>query len=230
MKNAKTSADFPAVSWIDPKFVQAADARTSNDDHAPSDVLLGQEGVYEVYKAIIESELSDRILFILTYDEHGGFFDHVDPTQYPVQDDIHEMEQLGYGVRVPTIIVSPHVKRRGVSNEVFDHTSVLKTILMKYCNLTEGDENANWMSKRVFHSKSVAELLTEEVDEATIAAQREELNQSLKDLGKRLEDYRDQLEGKRSRGVETPGYLAKHEPSHLQQLLESVDNSSWNNR
>ncbi len=91
LKNAKSTANFPAVTWIDPKFVQAADARTSNDDHAASDVLLGQEGVYEVYKAIIESKLSDRILFILTYDEHGGFFDHVDPTQYPVQDDFPEM-------------------------------------------------------------------------------------------------------------------------------------------
>ena len=50
---------------------------------------------------------------------------------------VPEMEQLGYGVRVPTIIVSPYVKRRGVSNEVFDHTSVLKTILMKYTVVIE---------------------------------------------------------------------------------------------
>ena len=83
LKNAKTAADFPAVTWIDPNFVQAGDARTSNDDHAPSDVLLGQEGVYEVYKAIIDSELADRILFVISYDEHGGFYDHVDPTKYP---------------------------------------------------------------------------------------------------------------------------------------------------
>jgi hypothetical protein len=226
LRNAKSAADFPAVAWIDPKFVQAADARTSNDDHAPSDVLLGQEGVYEVYKAITESKLSDRILLIITYDEHGGFYDHVDPTEYPVQDDIQEMKQLGYGVRVPAIIVSPYVKRRGVSSDVFDHTSVLKTILMKYCNLTEGDEGGDWMSERVFHAKSVADLLTEEVTKESIAAQKEEMNKQLKELGKRLESYRDQLEDKRSRGIEVPGYLVKHEPSHLQQLLESVDRSN----
>ena len=223
LKNAKSSADFPAVTWIDPNFVQAGDATTSNDDHAPSDVLLGQEGVYEVYKAIIDSELYERILFIITYDEHGGFYDHVDPKEYPIQDDFQHMEQMGYGVRVPAIIVSPYVERKGVSNEVFDHTSVLKTILLKYCNLTEGDEKADWMSKRVLFANSVAELLTEEVDEASIASQREELNKSLRELGKRLEDYRDLLEDKRARGVESPGYLVDHEPSILQQLLENVD-------
>ena len=227
LKNAKTAADFPAVTWIDPNFVQAGDARTSNDDHAPSDVLLGQEGVYEVYKAIIDSELADRILFVISYDEHGGFYDHVDPTKYPVQDDVPEMEQLGYGVRVPAFIISPYVKKRGVSSDVFDHTSVLKTILMKYCNLADGDETADWLSKRVFHANSVAELLTEETTEKSIAAQKVEMQQKLKELGERLESYRQQLENQRAEGLETPGYLVEHEPSHLQQLLESVDKAGY---
>ena len=225
LKNAKSSADFPAVTWIDPNFVQAGDARTANDDHAPSDVLLGQEGVYEVYKAIVESELHDRILFIITYDEHGGFYDHVDPAKYPVQDDFPEMERMGYGVRVPAIIISPHVKSGGVSNDVFDHTSVLKTILMKYCNLTEGDEKADWMSKRVFHARSVAELLTEEASKERIAAQKEELKERLEDLGRRFQDYRQLVERRIATEVDSPSNLVEHEPTHLQQLLQSVDKS-----
>jgi hypothetical protein len=140
------------------------------------------------------------------------------------------MEKLGYGVRVPAFIVSPYVKRRGVSSDVFDHTSVLKTILMKYCNLTEGDENADWMSKRIFSANSVADLLTEEVDEANIATQRKELRMQLEVLGKRLQDYRDRLEDTRAKGLETPGYLEQHELSQLQQLLESIDRSSWDSR
>lgn len=190
LKKAKSSKDFPAVTWIDPNFVQSGNMRTATDDHAPSDVLLGQEGVYEIYKAIIESELHDRILFIIAYDEHGGFYDHVDPKEFPVQDDYPEMEQLGYGVRVPTIVVSPYVKSGGVSSQVFDHTYVLKTILLKYCDLTEGDETADWMSKRIFHANSIGELLTEEVEEASITSQREALKQRLQTLGERLADYR----------------------------------------
>jgi phospholipase C len=223
LKNARSSADFPAVTWIDPNFVQAGSKSLANDDHAPSDVLLGQEGVYEVYKAIIESELHDRILFIITYDEHGGFFDHVDPTYYPVQDDFPEMEQLGYGVRVPTIVVSPYVKSRGVSSQVFDHTSVLKTILMKYCDLTEGDKKSDWMSNRVFHSNSVAELLTEEFEAASIAEMRQRLMKPLQEIGQRLQAYREQLENMKDNDIETPGFMVEHKPSHLQQLLEIVD-------
>ncbi len=77
---------------------------------------------------------------------------------------------------------------------------------MKYCNLTESDETANWMTKRIFHARSVAELLVEEVDAVTIAAQKEEIMESLQDLGKKLEQYRDLLADKKARGVEPPGY------------------------
>jgi phospholipase C len=230
LKNAKSSADFPAVTWIDPNFVQAGDVRTANDDHAPSDVLLGQEGVYEVYKAIVESELHDRILFIITYDEHGGFFDHVDPAKYPVKDDFQEMEQIGYGVRVPAIVVSPHVEKGGVSSDVFDHTSILKTILMKYCNLAEGDEEGDWMSKRVFHARSVADLLTDHSDDESIAAQNAELKNRLRELGKRFQDYRRQVEGRQAIELEGADYSVEHNPTHLQQLLESLDKSNQDMR
>jgi len=227
LMNAKTSADFPAVTWIDPNFVQAGDKTLSSDDHAPSDVLLGQEGVYEVYKTILESELYNRILFVIAYDEHGGFYDHVDPTAYPVQDDFQNMEQLGYGVRVPAIIVSPYVEQRGVSSEVFDHTSVLKTILMKYCNLTEDDENEDWMSKRIFHANSIADLLTKDLSEEGVAAHQEAVKESLKSVGENLERYRKQHQRSSHRGTEGTGYYIEHEPSHLQQLLQSIDKSDW---
>jgi hypothetical protein len=133
------------------------------------------------------------------------------------------MEKLGYGVRVPAIIVSPYVKRQGVSSQVFDHTSVLKTILMKYCDLAEGDSNGDWLSKRVLHSNGVSELLTEEVGAAIIAERRNIKTRHLREIGRRLQAYQEHLERLRDSGIETPGYMVEHEPSHLQQLLQHMD-------
>ena len=70
--------------------------------------------------------LWDRTLLIVTYDEHGGFHDHVPPPE-AVDDD---PEHFGrYGVRVPALVVSPWVQPRSVSHELYDHTSIIATIL-----------------------------------------------------------------------------------------------------
>jgi len=227
LKEAKSKDDFPAVSWVDPNFVQVGSAMTSNDDHSPSDVHLGQEGVHEIVQAVLESELSDRILLIITYDEHGGFYDHVNPKDEPVHDDFESMEQRGYGVRVPTFIVSPHVKERGVSHDVFDHTSVLKTILMKYCGLEEGDEQADWMSKRVKHATGVASLLTEGHDAATYAARKTKLFAELEEMREGFVSYRKALEDQINDEQANQDDELEHEPTHLQHLLMRAEESPW---
>jgi hypothetical protein len=72
----------------------------------------------------------DRPLLVIVYDENGGFYDHVPPPR--AADD--EPEMFGsYGVRVPAIIVSPWIEPRNVSHTVFDHTSIIKTILSRFC-------------------------------------------------------------------------------------------------
>ena len=66
----------------------------------------------------------------IVYDENGGFYDHVPPPQ--AADD--EPEMFGkYGVRVPAIIVSPWIEPRTVSHTLLDHTSIIKTILSRFC-------------------------------------------------------------------------------------------------
>jgi phospholipase C len=70
-----------------------------------------------------------KTLLVITYDEHGGFFDHVPP---PAAHDDRPAFRT-YGVRVPTIVVSPFTPRASVSNTIFDHTSVIKTILLRFC-------------------------------------------------------------------------------------------------
>ncbi|HTZ85423.1 MAG TPA: alkaline phosphatase family protein [Solirubrobacteraceae bacterium] len=129
--------ELPAVSWIDPRF---KDLRVlgpnSNDDHPPSDVIAGQDLILTIYHALASAPTWSKTLLIVTYDEHGGFYDHVAPPA--AIDDDHRFQRLG--VRVPALLISPHVKAGSssmglLSKEMhFDHTSIIKTILTRFCN------------------------------------------------------------------------------------------------
>ena len=91
----------------------------------------------------MQSPAWPNTLLIITYDEHGGFFDHVQPPDQ-IPDD-HGITRLG--PRVPAIIVSPFVKKRAVSKTVFDHTSIIKTILTCFC--ADGNGTIPEMGARV---------------------------------------------------------------------------------
>jgi phospholipase C len=161
------------VSWVDPNFKDVNLAHIqSNDDHPPSDVQDGQELVFLVYNALASGPKWDRTLLLVLYDEHGGFHDHVAPPEAPDDDP----ETFGrYGIRVPALVVSPWVAQRSVSNTLFDHTSIIKTILTRFCpgeleRRTGVDSVIHWlepghphyMGKRVAEAADVGELLTEQ--------------------------------------------------------------------
>lgn len=111
------------VSWIDPNFVDLdVFDPNSNDDHPPSDLRAGQALVYDVYDALTKTRDWDDTLLIITYDEHGGFYDHVVP---PAATDGSGFPTLG--VRVPALVVGPRVKNE-VLSETMEHTSLIKTI------------------------------------------------------------------------------------------------------
>jgi phospholipase C len=154
------SGDLAAVSWIDPNFVDFNyyGPAGSNDDHPPSDVMAGQELVFKLYDAVVRSPAWPKTLLVITYDEHGGFYDHVTPP--PAADDSPSFRS--YGARVPAFIVSPWVERGSVSGSrtamVFDHTSIIKTILTRFCRNAAGDIPD--MGKRVAAAQSLAPLLT----------------------------------------------------------------------
>ena len=122
---------LPSVAWIDPNFIDVSfiGPAGSNDDHPPSDIKAGQELVLKIYSALVHSPNWSKTMLMITYDEHGGFFDHVVPEA--AQDDKPAFRS--YGVRVPAIVVSPFTERASVSNMVFDHTSIIKTILLRFC-------------------------------------------------------------------------------------------------
>ena len=120
-----------SVSWIDPAFTNFNPLGFPvNDDHPMADIKDGQDLVLAVYDALAASPQWDRSLLVIVYDEHGGFYDHVPPPE--AADD--EPGMFGrYGVRVPAIIVSPWTEPRTVSHTLFDHTSIIKTILLRFC-------------------------------------------------------------------------------------------------
>ncbi|MFL5959997.1 MAG: phospholipase C [Gaiellaceae bacterium] len=176
---------LPAVSWIDPNFKDLnLYGGDSNDDHPPSDVHDGQLLVLSLYHAIASGPLWEKTLFVITYDEHGGFFDHVPPP--PAEDD--DPAQFGqYGIRVPAIVVSPWVGRGSVSHTVFDHTSIIKTILLRFCGQADLERrrshlpgflawldvgHPHYMGKRTAEAAHLGELLTEATPRSAPAQDR----------------------------------------------------------
>jgi len=147
---------LPAVSWIDPNFIDVSfGPEGSNDDHPPSDLRAGQELVLKLFHAIARSPLWPRIMVVVTYDEHGGFYDHVEPAD--AKDDDAKFRR--YGPRVPALIISPWVGAKQASHVVFDHTSIIKTILLRFCSKDDG--SIPGMGARVAAANHLGEVLTE---------------------------------------------------------------------
>ncbi|HET8863492.1 MAG TPA: alkaline phosphatase family protein [Solirubrobacterales bacterium] len=116
------------VSWIDPNFfdLRVLDPN-SDDDHPPSDVRAGQALVLEVYEALVNGPQWENTMLVITYDEHGGFYDHVEPPAAPAD----ESGRKTLGVRVPALVVGSRV-RKGVCKETLEHTALPKTILSRF--------------------------------------------------------------------------------------------------
>ncbi len=110
---------LPPVVVIDPLYGRS-------DDHPPTHPLAGQIFIQSIYEALRTSPQWSRSLLAVTYDEHGGFHDHVSPPTFADDDFAAQgFDQLGF--RVPSFVVGPFV-RKEVSNVVFDHTSLYATI------------------------------------------------------------------------------------------------------
>ncbi len=127
---AARNGSLPAVTFIDPDFI---DVPPGADDHPPTDIGHGQRLVGEVVNALMAGPGWDKTLLIITYDEHGGFFDHVSPPKAPLISGAETTEGMDrYGPRVPALVVSPWVERGSVTKTTFDHTTILKTIAKRF--------------------------------------------------------------------------------------------------
>jgi phospholipase C len=118
------AGNLPPFSIVDPSFFGGG----ANDDHPDHDVRLGQAFMGSVAAAIAQSPQWKRCLFVLTYDEHGGFFDHVPPPE--TLDGDAEFRRLGF--RVPSLVIGPTVRRKCAVDDVFEHSSVAATATRKW--------------------------------------------------------------------------------------------------
>jgi len=128
---------LPNYSFIEPRyFSDPILRRMPNDQHPPHNVLFGERLIARVYDALRNGPAWEQTLFIITYDEHGGIYDHVPPPAAVPPDALqHDGFTFNrYGVRVPAVIVSPWVPAGSIirppdgSAHPFDHTSILATL------------------------------------------------------------------------------------------------------
>lgn len=118
-------------------FLEPSWSSTGNSQHPNYDVALGEQLIHDVYYALRDGPLWNETLLIITYDEHGGCFDHVPPPAGAVAPDEtageYGFDFKRFGVRVPTVLVSPWIQagtvfRVSEGAMPLDHTSILKTV------------------------------------------------------------------------------------------------------
>src|SRR5262249_43717070 len=154
---------LPSVTFIDPAMHHAPE----NDDHPIADMLDGQIFVKSIYDGLRANErLWLRTLLIISYDEHGGFYDHVVPpvaeirwsplSTHAATADPKAPLTTPYGVRVPAFVLSPWVPAGKGPNITLDHCSILKTILARFCGAAKP-----FLSDRVNASLSFNAFLTQ---------------------------------------------------------------------
>jgi phospholipase C len=138
---------LPAFSLLDPDY-------GTQSQENPQNIVVGEALLAKVVNALGSSPLWRKTLLVLTYDEHGGYYDHVPPPVALAPDTIPPQVQPGestydgfarYGFRVPSVLVGPYVKPGHVSSVVYDHTSILAFLERKWNlpSMTYRDANAN---------------------------------------------------------------------------------------
>ena len=121
---------LPHVVMIDPAF----SGNGQSDDHPLADVRNGQAFQRNIFKAFASSSHWEQGVYISTYDEWGGFFDHVAPPHFPDDRanavDQDDFSQAGY--RVPTVVASPFAHAGMVDRRTYDHASILRFIEWRF--------------------------------------------------------------------------------------------------
>jgi phospholipase C len=146
----------PSYVFIEPNYGSHSgeitkEAKGGNSQHPVGDVRAGEKLIKDVYEAIRNSPLWEKSMLLITYDEHGGFYDHVKPPAIVCPGDaLEDKNKLGFdfkqlGVRVPAIVISPYIPSQTIDHNVYDHTSLLKTVEKRFAlqPLTVRDRNAN---------------------------------------------------------------------------------------
>ena len=172
---ADTSATqkLPQYSFVEPRFSPELGLFAIDypaDYHPPHNVCRGEQFLADVYQAVQTSPYRDKILLVITFDEHGGCYDHVPPptgsappAPKPVSND-GTFNFSRFGVRVPAILISSYIRpgtvfRAPPGSPPFDHTSLLAT-LRDWLSLTGDPKNPFLPSPRIQTAPTLAAVLT----------------------------------------------------------------------
>jgi phospholipase C len=150
----------PYYTFIEPCYgfvlTDKGSFKCGNSQHPLDDVRHGEKFLKTIYETIRNSPHWETSCLVVTYDEHGGFFDHIPPPKTISPGDAiidpsyvhHQFSFDQLGVRVPALIISPWIPKNTVDHTIYDHTSILKTleIWKELDPLTERDKNANSFS------------------------------------------------------------------------------------
>lgn len=154
---------LPQYSFLEPSFVESP-----NDEHPPHDVIAGEQFLWQIWQAVSQSPQWAETLLLITYDEHGGTYDHVMPPWGAASPD--QQSNPGdegftfnrFGVRVPMVAVSPWIQAGTVfrsdsaTGTPYDHTSMLATLR----DWLEIPADKMLASKRVLAAPTLGQILT----------------------------------------------------------------------
>jgi phospholipase C len=190
-----SAGNLPSYSFLEPQFSNPG----QNDQHPPSDIRAGEKLIADVYNAVVNSPNWKETLLVITYDEHGGCYDHFAPPGHATPPDKigapgqYDFIFNRFGVRVPAVLISPFIEAgticRPAGYTPFDHTSILATIRNCFkldAPLTARDEAAPDLS-------CVLTLETARTDKPTVtplpfpsAKQKAQVNELHKTIAKVL--------------------------------------------
>ena len=164
---------LPAYSFVEPRFTPEPGLLKidyPSDYHPPHNVCRGEQFLADVYQAVRNSPYRDQILLVITFDEHGGCYDHVPPPSGAAAPIPSPKSRDGrfdfsrYGVRVPTIVISSYVQpgtvfRASPDEAPYDHTSILAT-LRDWLSLGSDPKHPFLPSPRIQYAPTLDRVLT----------------------------------------------------------------------
>ncbi len=173
---AASAGTLPQVVFIDPTL--GSDHPGVNDEHPPGQIQTGQKFVSDIVHALFKSPQWAKTALFITWDEHGGFYDHVAPPSACKPDALLPMLEHGetapggfdrLGFRVPLIVVSLFAKKGYVGHATYDHTSITRFIETKFKvpALTGRDANADPLMD-LFDFKNASFATAPDIAEPTV--------------------------------------------------------------
>jgi len=157
---------MPQFSWLEPSYFTSP-KQPATDQHPDHDVSLGEDLMRQVYEALRSSPVWEESLLLITYDEHGGFFDHVaPPTNVPNPDGLNSTDDpfdfTRLGIRVPAVAVSPWIAKGSVFHapdstmepgdtytpSQYEHSSIVATVIHKIFSPAEGYPSPEYLTQR----------------------------------------------------------------------------------